>query len=123
MRGAAQLVGVAITLQEIAPRPRRLRLIDIEFHRQFGIARLQRRVNQVAAYDRVVPAAAERESDMARRMARGRHDARMIADLVIVAHDVGLFGFDDGQHAVVEGRHRLLGVLLGPVNESSRANT
>src|ERR1700730_3422212 len=40
MRGAAQRVGVAIAFQEIAPRHGGLRLVDVEFHRQFGIARL-----------------------------------------------------------------------------------
>ena len=32
MRAAAQRVGVAIALQEIAPGERGLRLVDIEFH-------------------------------------------------------------------------------------------
>ncbi len=52
MRRAAQRLGVAIALQEIAPRRRRLRLIDVELRRQFRIARLQRRVHQVAGEHR-----------------------------------------------------------------------
>ena len=54
---------------------------------------------------------------MARRVARRRQDAGVIADRIIVAHDLGLLGLDDRQHAVGEGRHRRLGVLLGPVIE------
>ena len=85
MRRAAQRIGVAIALQETAPRRRRLRRIDVEFRRQFGIARLQRRVHEVAGEHRVVLAAAEGEGDMAGRMARRRQDAHVIADREIVA--------------------------------------
>jgi hypothetical protein len=55
---------------------RRLRLIDVELHGQFRIARLQRRVHQVAGEHGVILAAAEGEGDMARRCARRRQDAR-----------------------------------------------
>src|SRR5260370_42015887 len=74
-------------------------------------------MHQIAADDRDVLAAAEGERDMSWRMARRRQDARMIADLIIMAHDIALFGLDDGQHTVAEWRHRRLRVLLGPVIE------
>ncbi len=90
MRRAAQRVGVAIALEETAPRRRGLRLIDIEFRRQFRIARLQRRMHQVARKHCIVLAAAERERDMPRRMPRRRQNAHVVADLIIVAHDLGL---------------------------------
>src|SRR3981189_1278923 len=72
MRGAAQRVGVAIAIEEIAPRRGGLRLIDIEFRRQFGVARLQRRMHQIAADHGAILATAEGERDMSRRMARRR---------------------------------------------------
>ena len=117
MRRAAQRLGVAIALQETAPRFRRLRLVDVELHRYFRIARLQGRMHQVAGKHRVVPAAAEREGDMARRVAGRRQDARVVADRKIIAHELMPPGLDDRQHAVDEGRHRCLGVLLAPVIE------
>jgi hypothetical protein len=65
MRGAAQRIAVAIALHELAPRRRGLRLIDVELGGQFRIARLQRRMHQVAREHGVVLAAAEGEGDMA----------------------------------------------------------
>jgi hypothetical protein len=72
-------------------------------------------VHQVAGEHRVIPAAAEREGDMARRVAGSRQDARVVADRKIIAHDLMPLGFDDRQHAIDEGRHGCRGVLLGPV--------
>ena len=43
MRGAAQRIGVAIALEKAAACFRGDRLVDVEFHRQFRIARLQQR--------------------------------------------------------------------------------
>src|SRR5438477_1278756 len=114
VRGAAESIAIAVALQEIAPRRRRLDLIDVEFRRQFGIARLQRRVHEVTADHGCILAAAKRECDMSRRMAWRRQNARVIADLIIVAHDVGLLGFDHRQHAIAERRDGSLGVQFGP---------
>ncbi len=74
-------------------------------------------MHQIAAENRVILAAAEREGGMARRMAGRGQDARVVADLIFVAHDLGPVGLDDRQHAVNECRHRGLGVLFGPVIE------
>ena len=43
---------------------------------------------QVAGEHRVMPAAAEREGGMVQRVAGGRHDARVIADRKIIAHEL-----------------------------------
>ena len=117
MRGAAQRSGIAIAFQKFSPRGRRLRLIDVEFHRQFRIVRLQRRVHEVARHHRVVAGAAEGERNVPGRVTRRRQDARMVADLIVVAYDLGPVGFDHGQNAVAERRHRRPGILLAPVIE------
>ena len=96
MRGAADRISVAIALQEIAPRHGRLRLVDVEFRRKFRIARLQRRMHEIAADHRGVPASAEGEGDMSRRMAGRRQDARMVADLDPNTGDVFLDGVSRG---------------------------
>src|SRR5437588_12334112 len=98
VRGAAQRIAIAVALQEIAPGRRRLDLIDIEFRRQFGIARLQRRVHEVTADYGCVLAPAECERDVPGRMARCRQNAHVIANLKVVAHDVGPFRFDNRKH-------------------------
>src|SRR5258707_2891935 len=78
VRGAAERIGVAIALQEAAPRRNGLRRIDVELRRQIGIARLQRRMHEVTGEDGVVLAATEGEGDVSGRVARRRQDARMI---------------------------------------------
>ncbi len=103
MRGAAQRVGVAIALQEVAPRRRGLRLVDIELGRQFGMARLQRRMHQVAAEHGVVLAAAEGKGDMTGRVTRRQQDTDMVADRIIVARDLGAPGFDHGSTLSTNG--------------------
>jgi hypothetical protein len=60
-------------------------------------------MHQVAREHGVVLAAAEGEGDMAGRVARRRQDARVVADRVVVAHDLGLSRLDDRQHAVANG--------------------
>ena len=79
MRGAAQRFGVAVALQEIPAGRRGLRLVDVEFRRQFGIARLQRGMHQVAAGDRDILAPAEGDGDMSGRVAGRRQDADVVA--------------------------------------------
>lgn len=117
MRRAAQRVGVAITLQEIAPRRCGLLAVDVKFRGELRITSLQRRVHQVAGDYCAIPAAPKGERNVSRRMARRRQNAGMIADLEIVVHDLGSFGFDDRQHAVAKRRNRRFGVLVGPVIE------
>ena len=96
MRGAAQRIGVAVALHEVASRRCRLRLIDVELYGQFRIARLQRRMHQVAGEHGVILAAAEGEGDMAGRVARRRQDARVIADRVVAADDFSAFASTTG---------------------------
>src|ERR1700693_5646872 len=74
-------------------------------------------MHQIAAEDRVVLAAAEGEGDMPGRMSWRRQYPHMIANRVVVAHNLGPFGFDNRQYAVAEWRHPRLCVLLGPVLE------
>src|SRR5438477_4260261 len=104
VRGAAESIAIAIALQEIAPRRRRLDLIDVEFRRQFGIARLQRRVHEVTADHGCVVTAAKGKCDVSRTMAWRRQYARVIADLIVVPHDVGLLGVADPRHAIPDRR-------------------
>src|SRR5438445_12120131 len=103
MRGAAQRIGVAVALHEIAPRRRCLRLIDVEFHGQFRITRLQRRMHQVAGEYRIILAAAEGEGDMAGCVTRRRQDAEVVADVVIAADEVVLPCLDERQYAYSNG--------------------
>src|SRR4051812_34119715 len=72
MRRAAQRVGVAIAFEEAAARDACLRLVEVELDRHFRIARLQRRMHQIAGEYRVILAAAEGEGEMAGGMARCR---------------------------------------------------
>jgi hypothetical protein len=56
---AAQRVGVAVALEKAAAGGHTLVAVGIHPHREIGIARLQRRMNQVAGEHRLVLAAAE----------------------------------------------------------------
>ena len=78
-------------------------------------------MHQIAGEHGVILAAAEREGDVSRRMPRRRQETDVIADRVVVAHDLGLVGVDDRQHTVGERRHFRLGVLFGPVVEFALA--
>ena len=111
MRRAAQRLRVAVALEEAAPRRRRLRLVDVEIDRQLRIARLQRRMHQVAGHHGLVAALAEADGEVAGRVPRCRQQADVIAELVIVLHDLGASGLDHRQHAVEIDRVLLLRVL------------
>jgi hypothetical protein len=117
MRSAAQRAGVAIPREKLPPRRRRLRLVDIEDDRKPGVARLQRRVDEVAGDDAIGAVAPEGDGDVVRRVPRRRHEMYEIAERVVARHEVGSLRLDDRQHAVVESQHLGLGVHLGPVGE------
>ena len=117
MGEAAQRVAVAIVLQKTPPGRGCLRRIDIELRRQLGIARLQRRVDQVAGHHRVVAVTAEGDRDVARCVPGGRHQADMIADPEVLADNIRLLRLDHRQHAVAERRDWGFRILPGPVVE------
>src|SRR4051794_32187471 len=75
MRGAHQGAGIAGALQESPPRHRRLFRIEIGAHRDLGIARLQRRVDQIAGDNCLCPATPELDRVVVRRMAWSRLQA------------------------------------------------
>src|SRR5215469_13625169 len=113
---AADCIGVAIAFEETATRLGGELRIDVEPWRQLRMERLQGRMHEVAGEDRILLArSSEGEGDMARRVAWRRQEPHMIADRVIVGHDLRLLGLDHRQHAVGNGRHLAFCVLLGPV--------
>src|SRR6266566_2568554 len=92
VRRATQGTGVAIALQELAPRNGGLCRVDVEYDRQFRVSRLQWRVHEVAADDAVGAIATEIDRRMAGRVSGCRQYPHEIVDLVVVAHHVAAFG-------------------------------
>ena len=101
--------------RKLAPRHRRLRLVGIGPHRQLRVARLQRRVDQVAGQHADGLALAELDRIVVRRMAGRRDQPDMVVQRDVGPHHLRLAGGDDRQHAVLEDLVRRLGVLGLPV--------
>ena len=64
MHRAAQRVGVAVALEEIPARPDSLVAVGVDAHDQFGIAGLDRRMDQIAGEHRGVGALAGADREM-----------------------------------------------------------
>ena len=102
MRGHHQRAGVRVPLQERAPGRRGLRPVGASDRAPAGLAALQRGVADVAREHRALALRGELDRDMARRVAGGEGEADLVVECVVVGHDVGLPGLDDGKHAVVD---------------------
>src|SRR5271169_1389417 len=94
---AAQGRRVAIALEEAAPGRRGLLLIEIDAHHQVGIARLDRRMDQIAGEHRPVAALSGTDREMVGGVAWGRHQPGVVIERVIAGHQLGLLGVDDRQ--------------------------
>ena len=78
MHRAAQRVGVAVALEEAPSGLDGLVAIGIDPHDQLGIARLDRRMDQIAGEHRLVAAPSGAHREMIRRMARGRRQPDVV---------------------------------------------
>ena len=72
MHRAAQCARVAVTLEKAAPRRGRLGRIIIDPHHEIRIARLQRRVDQIAGKHRLIAAAPGADGEVIGSMSGGR---------------------------------------------------
>ncbi len=102
-------------LEEIPARPDGLVAVGVDAHDQFGIAGLDRRMDQIAGEHRGVGALAGADREMVGRVARGRTQSDMVVERMIAADQFGPVGLDDRQHAVGDLVERRLLMDLAPI--------
>jgi hypothetical protein len=66
--------------------------VDIEARREFGIARLERRMQYVPGHDRIIALSPEANRNVARGVAGGRRDADVVVKRIVVGRQFGLPG-------------------------------
>ena len=87
MHRAAQRVGVAVALQKPTSRGHTLVAIGVDPHHQFGVARLDGRVHQVAGEHRRIATAPGTDCEVIRRVAWGRGQPNMIVERMVASLD------------------------------------
>ena len=119
MRRAHQRGRIAQIPKQLPPRFPRLRRAVIHPHPQFGIARLQRRMDHIAGNHRVRPRLTHLHREMIDRMPRRRQQPHEVAEHMVAFHDLLPLRRHDRQHGVGDPRrHGLILLLrLGPVRQ------
>src|SRR6185437_5239396 len=87
---AEQRLGVAITLEKAAAGPDGLFRVGIGAREERGIARLQRRMDQIAGEHRGVALAPDRDGEMVRRVAGGRKQPDVVVERMVAGDQLGL---------------------------------
>jgi hypothetical protein len=116
MPGAQQRRRIADPTEQLAPRHAALLTIVISAHGKFWVARLDRRMDHVAANDCVGSGFADLHREMIDGMPRRRDQFDDIGQLVVAGHHLLTSCCDDWQHRVDDPRlfARIVALLLGP---------
>src|SRR5215472_7104084 len=97
---AAQCAGIAVALEKGAASGRCLFLVVVDPHHKIRIARLDRRVDQIAGELRLVTAAPGADGKVIGCVTRCRGQPDVVVDCIVAGDEFGLFGVDDRQNAV-----------------------
>ena len=89
---------VAEAVEHVAPRLSGLPRIVICSHAELGVFSLDRRVDQIAGYERIVSGLADQHGVMVDRMAGRRNELNRLVERKIALHNLRALGLNDWQN-------------------------
>ena len=95
---------VAEAVEHLAPRLSGLPRIVICSHAELGVFSLDRRVDHIAGYERIVSGLADQHGVMVDRMAGRRNELNRLVERKIALYDLRASGLDDWEYRVSNPR-------------------